>query len=105
MNIEGRRILITGASRGLGRTLSFAFAKAGAREVFAGARKPADIEKLKRDAAAIGAPIAPVKLDVTIDEDINAAARLGVVDILVNNAGVAGYGNPVSMNLDAALEE
>ena len=44
MNIEGRTILVTGASRGLGRTLVFAFAKAGAQEVFAGARKAEDIE-------------------------------------------------------------
>lgn len=105
MDISRRRVLITGASRGLGRTLAFAFAEAGAGEVFAGARKPADIENLKRDAAAISAPITPIKLDVTIDEHINAAAQLGFVDILVNNAGVAGYGNPVLMNVEAALEE
>ena len=105
MEIDGKRVLVTGASRGLGRTLAFAFAKAGAAEVFAGARKPADIEQLKRDAAAIDAPITPIRLDVTLDEDINAAARLGFVDMLVNNAGVAGYGNPVSMNLEAVLEE
>ena len=53
MDIANRRVLITGASRGLGRTLAFAFAEAGAREVFAGARKAEDIEKLKSDAAAI----------------------------------------------------
>ena len=105
MDINGRRVLITGASRGLGHQLAFAFAEAGAREVFAGARKSADIEKLKRDAEKISARITPIKLDVTIDEDINAAAQLGFVDMLVNNAGVAGYGNPISMKLEAALEE
>ena len=94
MEIDGRGILVTGASRGLGYTLAFAFAKAGAREVFAGARQPADIEKLKRGAAAIGLPITPIKLDVTIDEDIHAATGLGFINILVNNAGIAGYGNP-----------
>ena len=106
MEIDGRRVLVTGASRGLGRTLAFAFANAGAAEVFAGARKPTDIEQLKRNAAAIDAPITPIRLDVTLDEDINAAAaRLGFVDVLVNNAGVAGYGDPLSMNLEAVLEE
>jgi len=105
MEIKGKRVLVTGASRGLGRTLVFAFAKAGAEQVFAGARKPEDMEKLNRDATTIGAPITSIKLDVTIDEDIDAAARLGFIDILVNNAGVAGYGNPVSMNLESALEE
>jgi NAD(P)-dependent dehydrogenase (short-subunit alcohol dehydrogenase family) len=105
MDIANRRVLITGASRGLGRTLAFAFAAAGAREVFAGARKPEDIEKLKSDAAAIGAAITPIKLDVTNEDQIRAAAGLGFVDILVNNAGVAGYGDPVQMNFENAWDE
>src|SRR6266852_4730990 len=103
MDIEGRRVLITGASRGLGRTLAFAFAEAGAREVFAGARKAEDIEKLSSDAQAINATITPIKLDVTIAGDIHAVAGLGSIDILVNNAGVAGYGNPLQMNFESAL--
>jgi hypothetical protein len=73
--------------------------------VFAGARKPEDIEKLNRDAKAIDAPVSAVKLDVTVDEDVQNVAGAGAVDILVNNAGVAGYGNPLTMDLDAALEE
>jgi short-subunit dehydrogenase len=105
MEIQGRKVLITGASRGLGRTLAFAFAGAGAREVFAGARKAEDIEKLKSDARVMNAPIIPIKLDVTVDEDILAVAGHGFVDILVNNAGVAGYGNPLQMDFDKALEE
>jgi short-subunit dehydrogenase len=105
MDINGRRVLITGASRGLGRTLAFAFAAGGAREVFAGARQAEDIEKLKSDAQMTNAPIIPIKLDVTIEEDIDAAAARGFVDILVNNAGVAGYGDPLQMNFDQALEE
>jgi short-subunit dehydrogenase len=105
MDIRGRRVLITGASRGLGRTLAFAFAAAGAREVFAGARQPEDIEKLKSDAAAIGAPVTPITLDLTIEDDVEAAAQLGFVDILVNNAGVASYGNPLQMNFEDAMRE
>ena len=105
MDIANRRVLITGASRGLGRTLAFAFAKAGAREVFAGARKAEDIENLSSDAQAIAAPITPIKLDVTIEEDIHAVAALGCVDILVNNAGVAGYGDPLQMNFESAAAE
>jgi len=105
MEINSRTVLVTGASRGLCRTLTFAFAKAGAKEVFAGARQLEDIERLKSDAAAIGASITPIKLDVTSDEDIETATRLGPIDLLINNAGVAGYGNPVSMKLEAAIEE
>jgi len=105
MEIKDRRVLITGASRGLGRTLAFALAGARAREVFAGARKGEDIEKLKSDAQVMNTPIIPIKLDVTVDEDMRAVAGLGFVDILVNNAGVAGYGNPLQMDFDKALEE
>jgi short-subunit dehydrogenase len=105
MDINGRRVLITGASRGLGHTLAFAFASEGAREVFAGARKAEDIENLKRDAQITNAPITPIKLDVTIEEEIEAAAARGFVDILVNNAGVAGYGDPLQMKFEKALEE
>jgi short-subunit dehydrogenase len=105
MEIKDRKVLITGASRGLGRTLTFAFAKAGAREVFAGARKAEDLERLKIDARAMDAAITPIKLDVTNDEDIHGAAGLGFIDILVNNAGVAGYGDPLQMNFENALAE
>jgi NAD(P)-dependent dehydrogenase (short-subunit alcohol dehydrogenase family) len=99
MNIQDRRVLITGANRGLGRALALAFANAGAKEVFAGARKPADLESLRADR------ITPIKLDVTVDENVNATRQLGPIDILVNNAGVAGYGNPVAMRFDDAVRE
>jgi NAD(P)-dependent dehydrogenase (short-subunit alcohol dehydrogenase family) len=105
MNIQGRRVLITGASRGLGRKLAFACAKAGAHEVFAGARKPEDIESLRHDAERVGTPVTPIKLDVTIDDDIREAAKLGFVDILINNAGVAGYGDPLRMDFEDVLRE
>ena len=105
MNIEGRRVLITGGSRGLGRALIFACAEAGAREVIAGARRPKDFADLKEEALAISAPITTIKLDVTVEADVRAARQLGFVDILINNAGVAGYGNPLDMDYEAAARE
>ena len=105
MNIKSRRVLITGASRGLGRTLAFACAAAGAREVFAGARKAEDIESLKSEASSLAAPVIPITLDVTSDADVEATKELGPIDILINNAGVAGYGNPVLMDFEDAMRE
>lgn len=105
MDIEGRRFLITGASRGLGRTLAFAAALAGAREVIAGARKPEDIESLRAEAVSKSLSITPIRLDVTSEDDIRAAKSLGSVAILINNAGVASFGNPVGMNFEDIQQE
>ena len=99
MRIEGQTVLVTGASRGLGRTLALAFAQAGARQVFAGARKESDLKRLAADR------ITPIKLDVRSDDDVNEIKHLGAINILINNAGVASYGNPVAMNFDDAIRE
>ena len=99
MEIEDRRVLVTGASRGLGRALVTAFVDAGAKEVLAGARKPADLEALQSER------VTPVQLDVTNDTDVNAVAGLGAIDILVNNAGVAGFGNPLTMDFEKVQDE
>jgi len=105
MQIEGKRVLVTGASRGLGRTLALAFAQAGASEVVAGTRREADHDKLKADASEQRLKITPVQLEVRSQSDVDAVRLLGPVDILVNNAGVAGYGNPVTMDFDRIEEE
>lgn len=105
MELEGKRVLITGASRGLGRTLAFAFANAGTREVVAGTRRQQDRDALLHEATKTDARITPVQLDVRSDDDVAAIAQDGTFDILVNNAGVAGFGNPVTMNFDIVKEE
>lgn len=99
MEIENRRVLITGANRGLGRALVPAFVSAGAREVMAGARNSEDLKTLE------GEGVTPLKLDVTNDADVNATKQLGFIDILINNAGVAAYGNPLTMDFEAATQE
>jgi NAD(P)-dependent dehydrogenase (short-subunit alcohol dehydrogenase family) len=79
MKIEGSRVLISGANRGLGKAFAEAFLAAGAQKVYAGARDPGTID----DASVI-----PVRLDVTSEQDIRAAAlQCADIDILVNNAG------------------
>ena len=105
MEISGKRVLVTGASRGLGRTLAFAFAAAGAREVLAGARNAQDLKSLKAQAAPTGLLITPIKLDVTSDADVEAAAKLCLPDILINNAGVASFGDPLQMKFEDIRRE
>ena len=105
MNIQGRRVLITGASRGLGRTLAFSFYGAGAREVVAGTRNQVDRDSLMSNAAELNVNIIPVQLDVRVESEIAAVAGTDTFDILVNNAGVAGFGNPVDMDFAKLREE
>jgi NAD(P)-dependent dehydrogenase (short-subunit alcohol dehydrogenase family) len=99
MEIEGKRVLITGASRGLGRALVGAFLDAGASQVLAGTRKCEDQEALKSER------VTPVQLDVTSDQDVEVVARMGTIDILINNAGFAGFGNPLTMSFEAVQDE
>lgn len=102
MEIEGKRVLISGAGRGLGRTLVAAFVKAGANEVLAGTRRQEARDSLLRD---FPDRVTPVQLDVTSDTEVDAVAHHGTIDILVNNAGVACYGNPLTMNFDDVVHE
>ncbi|MDQ3918244.1 MAG: SDR family NAD(P)-dependent oxidoreductase, partial [Acidobacteriota bacterium] len=99
-----KRILITGANRGLGRALAVACAEAGAGEIVAGARRPEELELLVNSAGA-RAKITPVRLDITSDEDVSAAAASGRVDVLVNNAGVAVYGGVLKAGMEEIRRE
>jgi NAD(P)-dependent dehydrogenase (short-subunit alcohol dehydrogenase family) len=102
MQIDGKRVLVTGAGRGLGRALVAAFGEAGAREVLAGTRTQEARDALHRD---FPERVAAVQLDVTSDSDVEAVARLGTIDILVNNAGIAGFGNPLTMSFSDVQQE
>ncbi len=81
MNIANKTVLITGASRGIGRALVEEALRRGARQVHAGARGPLQHPDPR---------VKPVQLDVTRGSDIQrAAAAIGELDLLVNNAGIA----------------
>lgn len=90
-DLKGQVVVITGASSGLGKQMSKAFAKQGANLVIL-ARRVERLEELKIELEKEGIKVLPVKCDVTSTEDINNAAELakntfGKVDILVNCAG------------------
>jgi gluconate 5-dehydrogenase len=92
-NLKGRVAVVTGASSGLGRQMSEAFAKQGADLVIL-ARRIERLEELKSELEKYGVKVLPIKCDVTLTEDINNAAKLaeetfGHVDILVNCAGAS----------------
>jgi NAD(P)-dependent dehydrogenase (short-subunit alcohol dehydrogenase family) len=88
-----RRALVTGASRGIGRSIALALAIAGA-DVALSARGQAELEQLAAEIRALGRQAFAIPADVTSADQVaqmaeSALAGLGGVDILVNNAGAA----------------
>jgi NAD(P)-dependent dehydrogenase (short-subunit alcohol dehydrogenase family) len=79
--IREKTVLITGASRGLGRALVDEALTRGAKRVYAGTRRPLTHPDER---------VVPVRLDVTDPVQIEqAVATIGWLDVLVNNAGVS----------------
>jgi NAD(P)-dependent dehydrogenase (short-subunit alcohol dehydrogenase family) len=91
--LAGRRALVTGASRGIGRSIALALAAAGA-DVAVAARSTADLETLAAEIRRAGRRSLAVPCDVTDGAQVERLATavidgLGGLDILVNNAGAA----------------
>jgi NAD(P)-dependent dehydrogenase (short-subunit alcohol dehydrogenase family) len=92
-DLTGKIALVTGGSRGLGRAMVLAFAKAGADVVIA-SRKLDACEQVAREVEALGRRALPVAAHVGKWDDNDALAarayaHFGRVDVLVNNAGMS----------------
>ncbi len=92
MDFKNKVVLITGASRGIGRATALAFAKAGANVVvnYFQAEPKDVIEKIKE----IGSVVIGVKADISQEDQVKnliaeTISKFGRIDILVNNAGIA----------------
>ena len=91
--LEGKRCLVTGGSRGLGRALCEAFASAGARVAFNYSTDDTDAEAAKQSLIALGCEPLVYKGSVADSAHVKHAvgaivAAWGGIDVLVNNAGV-----------------
>ena len=92
LRFDGKTVLVTGASSGIGRETALAFAASGANVVLV-ARRAAVLAKVATAARSAGAEALAVGADVTDPEAVDACfrkavRRFGSVDIVVNNAGV-----------------
>src|SRR5437870_3975179 len=90
--LAGRRAVVTGAGRGIGRAIALALAAAGT-DVALCARSHAELEQVAEEVRALGRRALALPCDVTnaavarMAEEVTAG--LGGIDILVNNAGAA----------------
>jgi NAD(P)-dependent dehydrogenase (short-subunit alcohol dehydrogenase family) len=108
MQLEDSSVLVTGASRGLGRALFTAFAEAGARVVGV-ARGPEEIETVARELRARGFQAHGLAADIGEKHAIYpiagaAAALVGPLDVLVHNASTLGP-TPLPTLLDTECED
>lgn len=92
--LTGKRAIVTGAGKGIGRSIALALAQAGA-DVAVTARTASDIEQVVGEIQAMGRRSAAVTCDVTDVNQVQHMAttlleELGGLDILINNAGNAG---------------
>lgn len=90
--LSGKKVLVTGASRGIGRAIAEKFASEGA-VVFAGVRNNQDMGNFSKGYLESGGQIIPVVLDVCDKTSIRQCImkikkEVGILDVLVNNAGI-----------------
>lgn len=99
VDLSGKTAIVTGGSRGIGKAISLALARAGANIVIAARSEeespslPGTIYKTVEEIKVLGGKALPVRCDVTVAGEVEnmvekAVSTYGAIDILVNNAGV-----------------
>jgi 3-oxoacyl-[acyl-carrier protein] reductase len=104
-DLTGRIALVTGASRGIGRTVAIALAQAGADVAINYLERATEAIDVVETIHALGRRAIAVPADLSHSDAVSAMFRaiehsLGFVDVLVNNAGIA-----IFHDIDALTEE
>src|SRR5215207_3905194 len=107
-SLQGRSAIVTGGSKGIGRGIAEAFARAGVNVVIS-ARHQADIDSTVADLAGLAGSVSGLVADVTSPEDCQrvvaaAVERNGGLDIVCANAGIFPSGRIQDLTPDD-LEE
>jgi 3-oxoacyl-[acyl-carrier protein] reductase len=92
MKLDGKTVVVTGGSSGIGRAIVRRCAEAGADVLFTYRRNRAGAEAAAGDVRGGGRRVEVVQADISREEDIatlarNASEKLGRVDVWINNAG------------------
>ncbi len=105
MLLKGKKAIVTGGSKGIGRAIVEVFLKNGA-EVYTVSRSEGDFASLEALAAEMGTKVFFCKADVGVEADITAVIKeilkvSGGIDVVVNNAGVTRDGLIARMSAEA----
>lgn len=92
-DLEGKGIIVTGATRGIGRAIALECARRGANVAFNFVKSEAQADQLQAEIRDLGVKAMPFKCDVgdlkAVREMVNAVKKdFGAIDALVNNAGL-----------------
>ena len=98
-NLSGKKALVTGASRGIGRGIALSLAKAGASVAINYHSKAQEAESVVAEVKKLGVDSFSVQADVSNKEQVakmfeEVKNKFGQLNILVNNAGIV-YTNPI----------
>ena len=96
--LDGQVTVVTGAGRGIGRSIATTFAAAGA-DVAVASRTVGELESVAEQVRALGRRALVVPTDVADEQAVRrlvetAVAELGALDVMVNNAGIAPFVAP-----------
>lgn len=103
ISIENKVALVTGANRGIGKSIVETFIQHGAKKVYLAVRNP---ESTKDMESEFGDKVVTVQADLTNTDSIaRMAAQAQDVEVLVNNAGVLVPSTPLGENAEEALKK
>jgi 3-oxoacyl-[acyl-carrier protein] reductase len=110
MEFEQKTALVTGASRGIGRSIALELAQQGAKRIILVARNAENLAHVAAEVEALGAQAVPLALDLTQSTAVDIAIaqawqKHGPIDLLVNCAGVAYQAPFLEARRDQMQEE
>lgn len=102
--LEGRKVLITGASSGIGKSIALLFAKEGA-DLCLVARRSEALSKVAIQCRTFGRTVLDIKADITDQSQVERMAKESIsafnkIDILINNAGYGKYGSFTALSIE-----